>query len=97
MLFQQMVGSDLAELLFHGSSPDGSWEPNAQNALIDFSEGPTSEAPLLKGDDLLTGSGSDLEPCQGALQRYTKLLLAGRKKVSDSLTYIAVNLTTFIE
>lgn len=76
----QMVGSDLAELLVQGSQSDGSWQPSAATALIDFSEGSTSEVPPLRGDDLLTGSCSDFQPSEGALQRYTQLLLAGRKK-----------------
>lgn len=79
-----MVGSDLAELLVNGSQSDGSWEPSGANALIDFSEGSASEAAPLSGDDLLTGSCSTFQPSKGALQRYTELLLAGRKKVSDS-------------
>lgn len=83
-IVQQIVGSDIAELLVQGSHPDGSWESDAAAAaLIDFSEGSTSEAPPVKGDDLLTGSGSSSETSQKALQRYTQLLLAGRKKVPD--------------
>lgn len=80
---QQIVGSDIAELLVQGSHPDGSWESDAAATLIDFSEGSTSEEPPVKGDDLLTGSGSSSETSQKALQRYTQLLLAGRKKVPD--------------
>lgn len=83
-----MVGSDLAELLVQRSQSDGSWQPSAATALIDFSDGSTSEAPPLRGDDLLTGSCSNFQPSEGALQRYTQLLLAGRKKVPDSQLYI---------
>lgn len=77
----QIVGSDIAELLMQGSRPDGDWESDAPT-LIDFSEGTTAEAPPRKGDDLLTGSWSSLTPeTPGkALQSYTQLLLAGRKK-----------------
>lgn len=83
-----MVGSDLAELLVQGSQSDGSWEPSTAGALIDFSEGSTSEVPPLRGDDLLTGSCSNFQPSEGALQRYTQLLLAGRKKVPDSQLFV---------
>ncbi|CAJ1059720.1 protein transport protein Sec16B [Xyrichtys novacula] len=77
----QIVGSDIAELLMQGSNSDGSWEKDAPT-LIDFSEGSTAEEPLRKGDDLLTGnlSSSSSETSVKALQNYTKLLLAGRKK-----------------
>lgn len=97
MIFQQMVGSDLAELLVHGSESDGSWEPSAAKALIDFSEGSTSEALPLRGDDLLTGSCSSFQPSQGALQRYTKLLLAGRKKVPHSHSFTQSIKVTFFD
>lgn len=82
-LFQQIVGSDMAELLMQDSHSDGGWESDAAT-LIDFSEGTTAEAPPRKGDDLLTGNWSSLssETSQKALQSYTQLLLAGRKKVS---------------
>ncbi|XP_029987300.1 protein transport protein Sec16B isoform X2 [Sphaeramia orbicularis] len=76
----QIVGSDIAELLVQGSRSDGSWESEAPT-LIDFSEGATAEAPPCQGDDLLTGSSSSgSEAAQKALQSYTQLLLAGRKK-----------------
>lgn len=80
--FQQIVGSDIAELLMQGSHSDGSWESDAPT-LIDFSEGATAEAPPCKGDDLLTGNWSSFssETSEKALQSYTHLLLAGRKKV----------------
>lgn len=66
-----------------GSHSDGSWESEAPT-LIDFSEGTTAEVPPGKADDLLTGSWSSLSPesSEKALQSYTQLLLAGRKKVS---------------
>lgn len=66
-----------------GSDSEGNWEPEAPT-LIDFSEGTTTEAPPSQGDDLLTGTGSSSEPSGKALQSYTQLLLAGRKKVSAS-------------
>ncbi|XP_010766451.1 protein transport protein Sec16B-like [Notothenia coriiceps] len=76
----QIVGSDIAELLVQGSNSDGSCKTDTPT-LIDFSEGAgPAEAPSLFGDDLLTG-GSSSEGCRGALQGYTQLLLAGRKKV----------------
>lgn len=86
-IFQQIVGSDIAELLMQGSRPDGDWESNAPT-LIDFSEGATAEAPPRAGDDLLTGNWSSFtsETPEKALQSYTELLLAGRKKVFISLT-----------
>ncbi|XP_042340051.1 protein transport protein Sec16B, partial [Plectropomus leopardus] len=78
----QIVGSDIAELLMQGSHSDGSWEADAPT-LIDFSEGATAEAPpRAEDDDLLTGDPSSFSPESSAkaLQSYTQLLLAGRKK-----------------
>ncbi|XP_071343356.1 protein transport protein Sec16B [Trachinotus anak] len=77
----QIVGSDIAELLMQDSHSDGSWESGAPT-LIDFSETATAEAPPQKGDDLLTGNWSSFssETSEKALQSYTQLLLAGRKK-----------------
>ncbi|XP_073332403.1 protein transport protein Sec16B [Pagrus major] len=77
----QIVGSDIAELLMQGSHSDGSWESEAPT-LIDFSDGTTAEVPPCKGDDLLTGDVSSFssESSGKALQSYTQLLLAGRKK-----------------
>lgn len=74
-----------------GSHSDGSWESEAPT-LIDFSEGPTAEAPPSRGDDLLTGDGTSCstESSEKALQSYTQLLLAGRKKVSTSYHLILV-------
>ncbi|XP_035503028.2 protein transport protein Sec16B isoform X2 [Scophthalmus maximus] len=77
----QIVGSDIAEMLMQGSRSDGSRESEA-TTLIDFSEGATAEEPPQKGDDLLTGNWSSFssETTGKALQSYTRLLLAGRKK-----------------
>ncbi|XP_041861766.1 protein transport protein Sec16B [Melanotaenia boesemani] len=78
----QIVGSDIAELLMQGSRPDGSWQPEAPS-LIDFSDDwKAEEAPPPKGDDLLTGdlSSCNSQSLEKALQTYTQLLLAGRKK-----------------
>ncbi|KAK5869332.1 hypothetical protein PBY51_024058 [Eleginops maclovinus] len=78
----QIVGSDIAELLVQGSNSDGSCKVETPT-LIDFSEGTDpAEAPALSGDDLLTGNSSSpsSEGCERALQSYTQLLLAGRKK-----------------
>ncbi|KAF0042524.1 hypothetical protein F2P81_006056 [Scophthalmus maximus] len=78
---EQIVGSDIAEMLMQGSRSDGSRESEA-TTLIDFSEGATAEEPPQKGDDLLTGNWSSFssETTGKALQSYTRLLLAGRKK-----------------
>ncbi|KAL7396194.1 hypothetical protein ABVT39_001923 [Epinephelus coioides] len=78
----QIVGSDIAELLMQGSHSDGSWVADPPT-LIDFSDSTTAEAPPSRGDDdLLTGDSSSFssEASAKALQSYTKLLLAGRKK-----------------
>lgn len=81
---QQVVGSDIAELLMHSSQSDAPEESDTRT-LIDFSEGPAAEeeeGPVLRGDDLLTGSSSfSSQSSEKALQGYTQLLLAGRKKV----------------
>lgn len=83
MVFQQIVGSDIAELLMQDSHSDGSC-PSDAPTLIDFNEDTTAEAPPCKGDDLLTGNRSSFssENSEKGLQTYTQLLLAGRKKVS---------------
>ncbi|XP_029002958.1 protein transport protein Sec16B [Betta splendens] len=77
----QIVGSDIAELLTQGSQSNGSWESEAPT-LIDLSESAAAEAPPCRGDDLLTGNCSSftLRNSDKALQSYTQLLLAGRKK-----------------
>lgn len=89
-LLQQIVGSDIAELLMQGSHSDGSWASEAPT-LIDFSDGATAEAAApCKGDDLLTGDSSSFssESSEKALQSYTQLLLAGRKKVFYLVSYL---------
>ncbi|XP_069560050.1 protein transport protein Sec16B [Brachyistius frenatus] len=77
----QIVGSDIAELLMQGSHSDGSWESDAPT-LIDFNDDMTAEASPCQGDDLLSGNLSSFTPetSEKALQSYTQLLLAGRKK-----------------
>lgn len=85
LLFQQVVGSDIAELLMqdsHSNEGEGADGPT----LIDFSEPATVVAPPAEGDDLLTGdlSSFSCESPEKALQSYTDLLLAGRKKVHYS-------------
>ncbi|XP_047442641.1 protein transport protein Sec16B [Mugil cephalus] len=77
----QIVGSDIAELLMQGSHSDGSWDSGAPT-LIDFNDDTNAEAPPCRGDDLLTGNWSSFgrESSEKALQSYTQLLLAGRKK-----------------
>ncbi|XP_062308394.1 protein transport protein Sec16B isoform X1 [Osmerus eperlanus] len=75
----RIVGSDIAELLLQNSSGACGPEPPT---LIDLREdlGPDTEVP--EGHDLLTGHGATpiSEHSQQALEGYTKLLLAGRKK-----------------
>lgn len=65
------------------SHSDGSC-PSDAPTLIDFNEDSTAEAAPCGGDDLLTGNGSSFgsESSEKALQTYTQLLLAGRKKVT---------------
>ncbi|XP_028260362.1 protein transport protein Sec16B [Parambassis ranga] len=77
----QIVGSDIAELLMQGSHADGSLQSETPT-LIDFNEETTAEAAPRKGEDLLTGNWSSFtsETSEKALQSYTQLLLAGRKK-----------------
>ncbi|CAL8255523.1 unnamed protein product [Merluccius merluccius] len=78
----QIVGSDIAELLLQNPSTEGKSDSQAP-MLIDFNEGPAPETePCVAGDDLLTGSAtvSGAESSRQALQKYTTLLLAGRKK-----------------
>lgn len=89
--YQQIVGSDIAELLMQDSNSDGSWKPDVPT-LIDFDEPPAAEALPAKGNDLLTGdpSGLSCESPEKALQGYTQLLLAGRKKV-QSFSYLLLS------
>ncbi|KAM9849300.1 protein transport protein Sec16B [Aulostomus maculatus] len=75
----QIVGSDIAELLMQGSHSNGSWGSETPT-LIDFSEGKLAEAPPCQEEDLLTGTSIGSETSKKALQGYTQLLLAGRKK-----------------
>ena len=80
---QQIVGSDIAELLLQNPSAE---ETPDSRALIDFSEGPAPyPEPCVVGEDLLTGSAThtSAESSKVALDKYTALLLAGRKKVHD--------------
>ncbi|CAL8309479.1 unnamed protein product [Lota lota] len=78
----QIVGSDIAELLLQNPSTEERSDSRAP-MLIDFSEGlaPYTE-PCVVGDDHLTGSAthSSAQSSKEALQKYTALLLAGRKK-----------------
>ncbi|KAM4629712.1 protein transport protein Sec16B isoform 1-T1 [Polymixia lowei] len=77
----RIIGSDIAELLVQDSHSDGTWDSHA-TSLIDFSEDSTPETEPCMGDDLLMGllSSSSSLTSEQALQSYTKLLLAGRKK-----------------
>lgn len=83
---QSIVGSDIAELLTRGSRDpgkcDGEVGPSDVPSLIDLSEDPTPETEMLEGPDLLTGAPAQTtKPVDEVLQKYTQLLLAGRKKV----------------
>ncbi|XP_056459502.1 protein transport protein Sec16B isoform X1 [Gadus chalcogrammus] len=78
----QIVGSDIAELLLQNPSSEERPDSRAP-MLIDFSEGPAPvTVPCVVGDDLLTGTAthSSAESSKVALDKYTSLLLAGRKK-----------------
>ncbi|MEQ2218087.1 hypothetical protein XENOCAPTIV_029185, partial [Xenoophorus captivus] len=85
-LSQYMNESDLSDRDMppvFTSNGDGSWKPDVPT-LIDFDEHPAVETPPSKGDDLLTGDPSSFrESPEKALQNYTQLLLAGRKKVQS--------------
>lgn len=77
------------------SHSDGGQETDTPT-LIDFSEGPTAIAPSQTEDDLLTGDSSSFssDNSEKALQSYTQLLLAGRKKVSTSLSLFTMALNS---
>ncbi|XP_028856683.1 protein transport protein Sec16B isoform X2 [Denticeps clupeoides] len=74
----RIVGSDIADLLTRDSHPLGDQGPS----LIDLSDRPSPEREPLDTTDLLTGNAASCAPEseQEALQSYTRLLLAGRKK-----------------
>ncbi|XP_050968691.1 protein transport protein Sec16B isoform X1 [Labeo rohita] len=81
----RIIGSDVAELLMRDSSSLGacgtSGDPADGETLIDLSETPTPEKEPLNFADLLTGyPPTDKEAAEQNLQKYTKLLLSGRKK-----------------
>ncbi|XP_056315797.1 protein transport protein Sec16B isoform X3 [Danio aesculapii] len=81
----RILGSDVAELLMREFSSLGVWgvsaEPADGESLIDLSETPTVEKETLNFSDLLTGfPPTDKEAEEQNLQKYTKLLLSGRKK-----------------
>jgi len=91
---QQIVGSDIAELLLQSPSASEGRSDSQAPMLIDFSEGPAPDPvePCVPGDDLLTGpptcgASSGPQSDRRALQKYTALLLAGRKKVNDDVNY----------
>lgn len=84
---QRIVGSDIAELLLRGSRTvgacDGDGEQSDMGSLIDLNETPKSETESFNASDLLTGNPlSNEETSEQIIQNYTKLLLAGRKKVT---------------
>ncbi|XP_043096987.1 protein transport protein Sec16B isoform X2 [Puntigrus tetrazona] len=80
----RIMGSDVAELLMRDSSSLGACVVSGDGdgeTLIDLSETPASEKQTLSFADLLTGyPPTDKEAAEQNLQRYTKLLLSGRKK-----------------
>ncbi|KAJ8375269.1 hypothetical protein SKAU_G00058490 [Synaphobranchus kaupii] len=81
----RIVGSDIAELLTRDSRAPGKCDGEARlsdgPSLIDLSEDPTPETQVLEGPDLLTGApAQSTKSTDEALQKYTQLLLAGRKK-----------------
>ncbi|XP_051567409.1 protein transport protein Sec16B isoform X2 [Myxocyprinus asiaticus] len=81
----RIVGSDVAELLMRDSSSLGvcgvSGEPADEASLIDLSETHTPETETINIVDLLTGyPPTDKETEEQNLEKYTKLLLSGRKK-----------------
>ncbi|XP_064186644.1 protein transport protein Sec16B [Anguilla rostrata] len=81
----RFVGSDIAELLTRDSRAPGKCDGEARvsdgPSLIDLSEDPTPETEVPQGPDLLTGAPApSVESGDEALQKYTQLLLAGRKK-----------------
>lgn len=85
---QRIVGSDIAELLLReGRSVRACDEDSEQSdatSLIDLSETPKSEMESFNTSDLLTGNLlSNEETSEQNIQNYTKLLLAGRKKVNS--------------
>ncbi|XP_053086096.1 protein transport protein Sec16B isoform X3 [Pangasianodon hypophthalmus] len=83
----RIVGSDIAELLLRGSHSVGACDGDGKQSslvgsLIDLNETPTSETESFNTSDLLTGNPlSNEEASEQNIQNYTKLLLAGRKKV----------------
>lgn len=83
---QRIVGSDIAELLLRGSRSIGACDADDEQSdvgsLIDLNETPKSETESFSSSDLLTGNPlSNEETSEQNIQNYTKLLLAGRKKV----------------
>lgn len=84
------MGSDVAELLMRDSlgTCGVSGELGDGESLIDLNETPTSGNETLNIADLLTGyPPTDKEATEQNLQKYTKLLLSGRKKVSNFAYY----------
>lgn len=85
---QRFVGSDIAELLLRGSPSVGACDRDGKQSdvgsLIDLNETPKSETESFNASDLLTGNPlSNEETSEQNIQDYTKLLLAGRKKVTS--------------
>lgn len=83
---QRIVGSDISELLLRGKHTVGACDEESEQSnvgsLIDLNETPKSEMDSFNTSDLLTGNPlSGEEASEQNIQNYTKLLLAGRKKV----------------
>lgn len=87
-VLKRIVGSDIAELLVRGSRSvgtcDGDGTQQDEGSLIDLSETSIPETESLNASDLLTGKAlTNEETSNQNIQNYTKLLLAGRKKVME--------------
>lgn len=92
---QRIVGSDIAELLLQGSRSVGACDEDGKQSdvgsLIDLNETPSSEMESFNTSDFLTGNVlSNEETSEQSIQNYTKLLLAGRKKVTVLLLALIV-------
>lgn len=80
------MGSDIAELLLRErhtvGACDGDGGQSDVGSLIDINETQKSGMDSFNTSDLLTGNPLSSEETSGQnIQNYTKLLLAGRKKV----------------
>ncbi|XP_067315638.1 protein transport protein Sec16B isoform X2 [Pseudorasbora parva] len=77
----RIMGSDVAELLMRDSMGACGEPADEEESLIDLNETPTPGKETINIADLLTGyPPTDKEATEQNLQKYTKLLLSGRKK-----------------